>query len=438
MICKVKNTIEKYHMLDNVKSVAVGVSGGADSMCLIHILSKLKEEYGIILKVVHLNHGIRGAEALRDEELVKSYCEKNGIEPLIFHEDIPYLAKEMGVGEEECGRKIRYECFKKANCDAIATAHSLSDSIETVVFNLLRGTGGKGLCGIPAKRDGNIIRPLIDCTREEIEHYCKENHISYITDSTNLTDEYKRNFIRHNIVPLFSEINPNYPESISSALEILKSENDYLQQSAAELLDSAKAESTYKRQSFLNAHEAVRKRAIAMLLSHKMEKSVEKRHIDLVNELIIKGKGKIELNKHLYICCKNDIISFQIPNEDIEPWECYPSPDGSFVTPYGTYKISKGNLEDIKNINAIDEDKLILEIKMTNRRQGDSFYSPKRKNTKSLKKLFCEDKVPLKHRDTLGVLRCGDKLVWLENYGTDGRYLPGDKTKNILIIKKEG
>lgn len=438
MICKVKNTIEKYHMLDNVKSVAVGVSGGADSMCLIHILSRLKDEYGIIIKAVHLNHGIRGKEALRDETLVKDYCNKNGVELLCFHEDIPYLAKKMSVGEEECGRIVRYECFKKANCDAVATAHTLSDSIETVVFNLLRGTGARGLCGIPAKRDDNIIRPLIDCTREEIECYCKENNLSYITDSTNLTDDYKRNFIRHNIIPLFGQINPGYSQSIMSTLDILRCENDFLQQSAKELIDDAKVEKGYSRQCFLNAHKAVRKRAIASLLSDKMQKSTEKKHIDLVDDLILKGKGKIEVNKHLYICCENDIISFQTPLKGVDFWECPLNERGKFIAPYGTYAIVKGSVDDIKNKNALDGDKLKDELFMTSRKQGDSFYSAKRKNTKSLKKLFCEDKIPLQLRDRLAVLRCGDKLVWLEGYGTDGKYLPGDKTKNILIIKKEG
>ena len=168
-------------------------------MCLLEILSKLKDEYGIILKAVHLNHNIRGQEALRDQRVVEEFCQKLGIECLSYSVDIPALAKEMGIGEEECGRIKRYECFNDAGCDAVATAHTLSDSIETMMFNLIRGTGLKGLCGIPAKRD-NIIRPLIECTRSEIESYCKDNKIDYVTDSTNLTDDYTRNYIRHNIV----------------------------------------------------------------------------------------------------------------------------------------------------------------------------------------------------------------------------------------------
>ena len=169
MICKVRHTIKKFGLLDGVSSLAVGVSGGADSMCLLEILSKLKLEYGIILKAVHINHNIRGEEALRDQKLVEDYCKALGVECLVYSVDIPALSKEMGIGEEECGRIKRYECFSEAECDAVATAHSLSDSIETLVFNLVRGTGTKGLCGIPPRRD-SVIRPLIDCSRKEIEH----------------------------------------------------------------------------------------------------------------------------------------------------------------------------------------------------------------------------------------------------------------------------
>ena len=228
MICKVINTIEKHKMLNGVRSVAVGLSGGADSMCLINVLLELKSRYNIVIKAVHINHNIRGNEAERDECFVREFCNKMGIELLSFNFDIPSLSKKYNISEEECGRNIRYDCFAKADCDVVATAHTLSDSVETVVFNLLRGTGSKGLKGIPAKRYPNIIRPLIDCTREEIETYCRNNDISFITDSSNLTDIYKRNYIRHNIIPAFSEINKSALRSIAKTSEIIEEESDFI------------------------------------------------------------------------------------------------------------------------------------------------------------------------------------------------------------------
>lgn len=437
MICKVKNTIEKYRMLTGAKSVAVGVSGGADSMCLLHILSRIKEEYGIILKAVHINHGIRGEEALRDENLVREYCNKLGIELLVFQKDIPYLAKEMGLGEEECGRVVRYECFALAQCDAVATAHSLSDSIETMLFNLIRGTGVRGLCGIPPVRKDNIIRPLIDCTREEIETYCSENRVPYITDSTNLTDNYKRNFIRHNIIPLFSQINENYAENIASTLDILRGESNFVDSHAMMLITDSECSEGYRREYFLAADISIRKKAIAMLLGERMSKSVERRHIDLADSLILSGEGKIELSKDLYICVRDDIITFLRPVVMPEEWQCS-CLDGKFITPYGTYVLEKAQEYEFKSVNAIDADKICGELMMTSRRSGDKFFSRKRRNTKSLKKLFNEDKIPEEKRGELAVLRQGENLVWLQGYGTDGKYLPDEKTKEILIIKKGG
>ena len=161
-------------MLENAKSVAVGLSGGADSVCLFDILLKLRSEFGYKLVCVHVNHNLRGDESLRDQRFVRDLCAKNGVELKIVSADIAKLAKERHIGIEECGRAVRYEAFESAGCDRIAVAHSLSDCIETSLFNLARGSSLAGVCRIPPVR-GNIIRPLIDCTAQEIRDYCREN-----------------------------------------------------------------------------------------------------------------------------------------------------------------------------------------------------------------------------------------------------------------------
>ena len=257
MICKVLETIEKHCLLDNVKTVCVGVSGGADSMCLLHILSSLKEKYGITLKAVHINHNLRGEEALRDESLVRDYCEEMDIELEVFSVNVADLSEKLGLGTEECGRRVRYECFDKMGCDAVAVAHSLSDSIETVVYNLLRGTGTKGLCGIPVRREPNIIRPLAACTREEIEGYCRNENVPFITDSSNLTDDYTRNYIRHNIIPAFGKVNSSFESSIMRSCSILDEENDFIEKSAHGLILKAEANDGYDCEILMGAHSAL-------------------------------------------------------------------------------------------------------------------------------------------------------------------------------------
>ena len=436
MICKVRQTIEKYSMLSGVKAVAVGVSGGADSMCLLEILSKLKQEYDIILKAVHINHNIRGKEALRDQTLVEDYCRKIGIECTVFSVDIPALSAEMGIGEEECGRIKRYECFSKVGCDCIATAHTLSDSIETMMFNLIRGTGTKGLCGIPAVRD-NIVRPLIDCSRAEIEAYCCENDIPYVIDSTNLTDDYTRNFIRHNIVGRFSRINENYFSAVAGAMETLRAENDFLEKCKNELLVTARVNDSYNASSFADADPAVRRRAIADILAFHMQKDVEKRHIDLVDNAIVSGEGKIEIAKDLYVTVKNDAVSFERDTIPQDKWEAI-CKDNQFITPFGNYTIEEASSAECRNVNAFDADKIIGNLHMSSRREGDVFYSKKRNNTKTLKKLFNEESIPAHERNNIAILRDEKSVVWIDGFGTDGKYLPDINTKNVLIIKKDG
>ena len=436
MICKVRQTIDKYSMLSGVKTVAVGVSGGADSMCLLEILSKLKHEYGIILKAVHVNHNIRGDEALRDQHLVEDYCEKLGIECRVYSVDVPALAKEMGIGEEECGRIKRYEAFSMAGCDAVATAHSLSDSIETMIFNLIRGTGVKGLCGIPPRRD-NIIRPLIECTRNDIEAYCEKNKIPYITDSTNLTDDYTRNYIRHNIISTFGKVNENFESAIGSAMEILTAENRSMENSKDAVLSLAGTSDGYRISVLRQADSAIRRRAIADILGENMDKDVEKRHIDLIDSAVIKGEGKIEIAKDLYAVVSDDIISIRPEIIPVPEWECE-CIDNVFSTPVGKFYIEEASSAVYKNINVIDADKIKGSLHMSSRRQSDRFYSDIRRNTKSLKKLFNEMKIPAEERNSIAILRDGENLIWIDGIGTDGRYVPDANTNNVLIIKKEG
>lgn len=432
MICKVEKTLEKYSLLENVKSVAVGVSGGADSMCLLDILSSLKVKYGIIIKAVHLNHNLRGQEALRDENLVRAFCKEKGIELLVFSEDVRFKAKEMGVGEEECGRILRYECFEKAQCDAAATAHTLSDSAETLIFNLIRGTGSKGLCGIPCKREPNIIRPLIECTRQEVETYCFENAVPFVTDSSNLTDEYKRNFIRHNIIPAFEKVNPAFYESMSRTAEILKEENDFMEESARNLLKESESEKGYSLSPFQKAHSAVCKRAIALLISDCLKKQPEKRHISLVFSAVEKGKGKIKLSDDLYLSVKDSIISFCGEEKQTEVWETV-FESGKAHTPYGVYEITEqSRITD----DCFDKDKITGELILSSRKEGDSFTFKKRKVTKSLKKLWNEMKIPLSERNKIAVLHDGERVVWAEGIGTNAFYMPDENTNKIYKIKK--
>lgn len=435
MICKVKNTVKKYGLItDNVKTVAVGLSGGADSVCLIDILSKLKEDYGIILKAVHVNHNIRGEEADRDESFVRELCEALGVELLVFSVDVPALAKERRLSLEECGRQVRYECFKKADCDRIAVAHTLSDSIETMLFNLARGTGVKGLSGISPKRYPDIIRPLIDCTRGEIEAYCEENSLHYVTDSTNLSDDYTRNHIRHNIVPAFEKINSDFEGAFLRAMNSVREGNDYIEGCVEKQLSSSRCEGGYCTKVLASAHDIILKRCILEILKKIMNKPPEAKHIELCFQAVRNGKGKVEIAKGLYLSVSDDIIVFCNDEKRSDVWKV--NFEGNKAkTPFGEFILT----QDVPCGRAsFDADKVSNELFLSSRLEGDRFTIRKRGVTKSLKKLFNELKIPPEKRNEIAVLHDGESVVWVEDIGVNASYIPDENSQKIITVKRTG
>ena len=435
MICKVKKAINKYGLItEKTKTVAVGLSGGADSVCLLHILSRLKEEYGIILKAVHVNHNIRGKEADADEQFVRELCDKMGTELIVFSIDVPLLAKKRRLSLEECGRQVRYECFNKAGCDAVAVAHTLSDSIETMLFNLARGTGVKGVSGISPKREPGIIRPLIDCTRNEIEAYCKENSLQFVTDSTNLSDDYTRNHIRHNIVPAFAKINSDFENAFLRAMSSIREEEDFIEGLVDELLSESRCEKGYLTQKLASAQDVLLKRCLLEILKEKMSKPPEAKHVELCFEAVRSEKGKIEIGKDLYICVSSDIISFCRSEKTACQWRSS-FENSRAKTPYGLFVLT----EDADACSdSFDADKIKNELFISSRLEGDKFTFNKRGVTKSLKKLFNELKIPSEKRNETAVLHDGENVVWIEDIGVNAEYIPDENSQKIITIKKDG
>lgn len=437
MICKVKSTIERFSMLDGAQTVAVGLSGGADSVCLFDILFKLREEYGYTLKAVHVNHNLRGDEAVSDCRFVEKFCKDRGVELLVVSADVASLAKEKRLGLEECGRLVRYEAFKKAKCDRIAVAHTLSDCVETALFNLTRGSSLSGICRIAPVRK-NIIRPLIDCTRDEVLKYCSEHKLKFVTDSSNLTDDYSRNFLRHNVIPQLKKLNPELETSFFRFFESAGNDEAFLKKNAKKALAEAKTENGYDRKTLLSYDDSILNRCVRIILEENMKKQVESKHISLVSDLI-RNMGKIQLSEDLYISVSCDIISFQFSTSVCEPWKVH-GEKNKFVSPYKSYEIIDVTdlaHEDIKFL--IDFQKLSSGLVLRSRRPGDAFTSVSRGNTKSLKKLFNEMKIPAAEREKIAVLESDGVIAWVEGIGTNKPFVITDKTDKPVKIKiKEG
>ena len=230
---KVKETIKKYNLIQDGDNLVLGVSGGPDSLAMLYVLAELKnEEINFDFSVAHVNHLIR-EEAKQDEEFVKETCKNLGIKFFSKSIDVKQIAHNKKMGVEEAGRASRYEFFdeiaKKTNANKIAIAHNSKDKAETIIMNLLRGTGISGLKGIEPIKNEKYIRPLIECSREEIENYCKEKNLQPRIDKTNFDNTYTRNKIRNIVIPYVErEFNPNIVETLNRLSELVREEDIYI------------------------------------------------------------------------------------------------------------------------------------------------------------------------------------------------------------------
>jgi len=230
---KVLETIKKYNLINEGDKIVIGVSGGPDSICLLHVLNELKEELKIELYVAHVNHKIREV-ADSENEYVQEICEKLDIKCFVKKVEILKLAKEQKKGTEEVGRIVRYQFFdevlEKTKSNKIATAHNNNDRAETVILNILRGSGLSGLKGIEANRDGKYIRPIIEIDRKDIERYCAENKLDPKIDETNSENIYSRNKVRNELIPYIKkEFNQNIIKTINRLADVATEENEYMQ-----------------------------------------------------------------------------------------------------------------------------------------------------------------------------------------------------------------
>lgn len=265
---KVRKAVTDFEMVSPGDIVYAALSGGADSVSLLYVLRDLREELGITLRAVHINHRLRGEESDRDMLFCEELCGKLGV-PLEIRQLDLSKCREKHESLEECARKARYDAFSEVTegyTARLATAHNANDCAETVLLNIMRGTGLKGLCGIPPTRNG-IIRPLIYCSRAEVEEYCGANGLSYVTDSTNLSDDYTRNRVRRFILPEMLKINGSFLEAISRMTGTLREDSAYLETLAEQALTSARTDRGWRAAELAALPKPVRSRAVKKILS---------------------------------------------------------------------------------------------------------------------------------------------------------------------------
>ena len=325
---KVIETIKKYGLIQAKDKIVLGVSGGPDSITMLDILRQIQEEFDFEIVVAHINHMIR-KEAIQDEEYVKKYCEKNNIKCFAKRIDVIDIANNKKIGTEEAGRLVRYEFFdevlKQTGSNKIAIAHNKNDKVETIIMHVLRGSGLSGIKGIEPIR-GNIIRPLIECKREEIEKYCDENRLEPRIDKTNFENDYTRNKIRNIVIPYIEkELNPNIIETIDRLSEVVKKEDRYLEKVALDVYDKIlikqePGQIMLELKGFNEQDEVIKSRIILYTVKKLFGSSqgIEKIHINDIIKLCNNNIGNKYLtpNKKIKILVKDKKIFFMAQTKD--------------------------------------------------------------------------------------------------------------------------
>lgn len=439
MIKKVEEYIRKNKMIQPGDKIVIGVSGGADSVCLLDILHNLSKKMDFKIIAVHVNHMIRGMEADRDETFVKDLCENYGIPLICEHIDIPQRAQINGESLEEAGRKARYEFFEGVEGVAkIAVAHHADDQAETVVHNIVRGSSIKGVGGIRPVR-GRIIRPLLCVRRNEIEKYLLDRNINYCTDSTNLSLVYTRNKIRNGVIPYIAQnINKDVVENINELACDLTECYEFIQKQAYSIYKKCVCEHNSHSMKLDVAEfakePAILRREVIIMIIDKLAgtlKNITRKHINSVDELIYKNVSKqVNLPYDINVVRGYDKIEFvvQVNNDDAEIEQ---KPEISMVV-----EEFDGHWEKLTNdyTKVFDYDKIKGTLILRRRMPGDYITIDAAGRKKTLKTFFIDAKVPRKQRDSVWLLAEGSHVLWIIGYRISSAYKTDCNTKRILKV----
>ena len=414
------------------KTVAVAVSGGADSMALLHYLLSVADKYDIKVAAVNVEHGIRGESSLRDTAFVKNYCEQNDVPVFTYRVNAPSLAKKEKLSLEQAARILRYDCFFDAvntgKCDAVVTAHHSSDNFESALFNLFRGTGVKGLIGIK-DFDGKIFRPFIGVTKEEINAYVAENSIPFVTDESNLKDDFSRNFLRLNVIPKIKERFPDAEKSVLRLAETLAEEDEFLDTEARKYISTNVPEKDISIK--LPLHKALLSRSVIFALKDLgLKKDYEKIHVDDVCALLGKQTGKtVCLPLGIKAVKEYDRIRMF---KDVSETPVEKPFSVGVVTVNGlTVETTFDTPADLTKGLYADYDKIPPYATLRTKRAGDVF-TKFGGGTKSLSDILTDKKIPLKDRNSLLLLADGNRVLAIIGIAVSDNIKVDANTKKII------
>lgn len=468
MITKVRKYIECNKLLEKGEGVVIGLSGGADSVCLFRLLVSLRKEYELKLYTVHVNHGIRGNQADRDQAFVKNLASRYNIPCRVIYADIPKLAKEWKMTEEEAGRKVRYEAFeeemKAKGAGKIAVAHHANDQVETILFRMCRGTGIKGVTGISPIRD-NIIRPLLNIEKREIYDYLNMLGQKYVEDATNTCVDYDRNRIRELVIPQLEMINSRAVAHICGLSEKLSQITEWLEAECVSIYDDnvTAEENTLKikAQILREVNHVLASELIRKMIGNisKSMKDVEERHIESVIALSNMESGRqidlpygiraireynyIRIEKNKEEISYENKVTYNFSKSDMEKG-VFVEINKVYLPESGVYSdtikleinSTKEDVDIEKNVYTNYADCDIIEDSLSIRRPEKSdYFLFDGNNKKMLSRYMIDSKIPRRFRDKLLVAACGNHVYMVIGGRVAGDCYVTGSTSDTLIIK---
>lgn len=449
MLARVKKTLKKYKMLTQGEKVILGVSGGADSIAMLYALNELVD-YGLELIVAHLNHGIRGDEAKGDAEFVKETAKSLRLTFVYGEVDTLSFKEESQLSLEDAARTLRYKFFdqvlNKHYATKIATAHTLDDQAETVLMRLLRGSGSRGLSGIPPVSN-SIVRPLIDTSRSEIEEYLRSKGVEWVEDSTNESPEFLRNRIRQDLLVELESYNPQIKETLSRTAEILRSEEEFIRKEALKHFDDIFSPNKSELIGDLKYYRSVEKPLRFSLLRLTIEKlntslkNISSTHIVSADDFLLSetASGEVELPQGTVIVKGYDTflvtrkseleLEFSYSIQSLGKWS-FPEFSVSIE-----YIITDELAENDESVAYFDPETVSFPIEVRNFKPGDRFSPLGMTTSKKLQDYFTDIKLPKFLRSRVPIFISKDEIMWLGGIRLDNRFKVTDKKKEVLMIK---
>lgn len=451
LITKVIATIKKHSMLSGEEKILIGFSGGPDSVCLIYVLHNLKDQFMLNLHAVYINHGLRPEETPGETEFCKKLCESLSIPFTTKVIDVKTYSKEHRLNMQEAARKLRYRIFEETTyeikANKIALGHTADDQLETFFMRFFRGSGPTGLAGIPPVR-GNIIRPLIEIGRKEIEEFLDEQRINYIIDSSNLKKDYLRNRVRLSFIPEIKKINPHIAQTVSRTMEILREEEKYFELIVTKTLMKLICRKTdFRIELFLIPLEAMEKVILRRVLRRAIDatkglRGIEFIHIEGIIDLIKHGRqgDRLYLPQGLRVIKNYStlVITSEIPQKlgiftlNV-PGEVVLKESRAVIIASTEDNVDSHG--DGKTMAVFDADKTGTVLFVRPRKNGDFFHPMGFGKRKKLQDYFVDEKVPRDERDSIPIVVSGNDIVWIVGFRGDERFKVSDRTKRFLKME---